>query len=106
MRFHVYTESGGKARWNLRADDDRILASSVGSFGTNRGAERSADDFRDEANTCDYDVWDNDGAWYWDGSAAGGKRIVSGAGAGFVSESRATLAYENVRDHAAEATGP
>lgn len=106
MRFYVYNESTGGARWNLRADDEQIVASSVESFGTSATAERAAEDFKDQADTCDYDVWDNDGSWYWDANASNGRPIVSGANAGFASEYQATLAYKHVRDHAGSAEGP
>ena len=81
MRFYVYNESTGGARWNLRADDEQIVASSVESFGTSATAERAAEDFKDQADTC-------------------------GANAGFASEYQATLAYKHVRDHAGSADGP
>ena len=106
LRFQVYTESTGEARWTLTADDEQVVASSVDSFGTSGTAERSAEDFKDQADTCDYDVWDNDGLWYWDANASNGRPIVNGATTGFASEYQATLAYRHVRDHAGSADGP
>ncbi len=106
MRFDLYTENAGGERWHLRADDGRVVATSVASFGTRAVAGRAAEDFRDQCETCDYDVWDNDGLWYWDANGANGNPVVTGEGAGFVSEDGATRAYEHVRDNAARASGP
>jgi uncharacterized protein YegP (UPF0339 family) len=105
MRFDVYTHGERDERWKLVGDGGSIVATSVDSFATRAAADRAAEEFRGEAGICDYDVWDNDRRWYWDGNAANGRPIVTGASAGFSSEWLATRAYESVRDNAGRASG-
>jgi uncharacterized protein YegP (UPF0339 family) len=106
MRLDVYTHGARDERWKLVADNGSIVATSVDSFATRAAADRAAEEFRGQAETCDYDVWDNDHRWYWDANADNGRPVVNGASAGFTSESGATRAYESVRDNAARASGP
>lgn len=104
MRFEVYSDTGGSYRWRLWSGSNKVAASRE-SFASKYNAERAATGFKSSAKTATYTITGGGSAWYWNAKAANGEKIATG-GEAFVSEATARRSYENVRDNAANATGP
>jgi uncharacterized protein len=102
----VYEDAGGKNCWRLKADNGQIVASSGESFFNKRNAERAAEDFKANATSASYEVYeDAGGKWRWRARAANGQTIASSGGA-FASKQNAQQAADNVKANAATATSP
>jgi uncharacterized protein YegP (UPF0339 family) len=105
-KFGVYEDAGGKNRWRLKADNRQIVASSGESFFNKQNAVRAAEDFKANAASASYEVYEDAGRkWRWRARAANGQTIASSGGA-FASKQDAQQAAENVKTSARSATIP
>jgi uncharacterized protein YegP (UPF0339 family) len=105
-KFGVYEDAGGKNRWRLKTDNGQIVASSGESFFNKQNAERAAEDFKANAASANYEVYEDAGRkWRWRARAANGQMIASSGGA-FASRANARQATDNVKASAGSATIP
>jgi uncharacterized protein len=106
MRFEVYSDSGGHARWRLIAGNGQTIASSGESFSSTSNATEAAGNFKAKAKTWNYEVYaDKGGDHRWRAKSSNGQTVGS-SGESFASQSNAQRAADNVRDNAGAATGP
>mgnify|MGYP002137081339 CR=1 FL=1 len=106
VRFEVYADSGGHARWRLKAGNGQTVASSGESFYNTSSATAAAQNFKAKAKYWYYEVYpDAAGNFRWRAKSSNGQKVAS-SGEAFASKSNAERAAENVRDNAGSATGP
>lgn len=98
MQFWVDVNGHGHYHWWLSAGG-RGLADSGRSFLDRAGAIRAARQFRRSGATATYHVWEMQEHWYWDATAANGRKVATG-GRPYASEHEAKRAADSVRRNA------
>jgi uncharacterized protein YegP (UPF0339 family) len=106
VRFEVYDDAGGGARWRLIASNGQKVATAGESFASTSNAKRAANAFKDNASTSTFEVYEDTGGSYrWRARSSNGQTVAS-SGEAFSSEQSAERAADNVRTGAGKAEGP
>jgi uncharacterized protein YegP (UPF0339 family) len=106
VKFDVYDDAGGGARWRLIASNGQNVASSGEAFASTSNAKRVAEAFKENAAKSNFEVYEDKGGSYpWRAKSSNGQIVASG-GEAFSSKQSAERAAENVRTGAGKAEGP
>jgi uncharacterized protein YegP (UPF0339 family) len=104
MRFEVYEDGGGKARWRLRSSNGKLVASAGEPFANRSNAKRAAAAFKANAIKSEFEVYaDSGGKHRWRATSRNGQTVATG-GEPFDSQSSARRAATNVQKSASAAT--
>ena len=103
MKFEVYGDGGGKARWRLRSSNGKLVASAGGPFANRSNAKRAAAAFKANAVKAEFEVYaDSGGKHRWRARSRNGQTVAIG-GEAFDSQSSARRAATNVQKNAGSA---
>ena len=102
MKYEVYDDKSGQARWRLKAGNGQIVASSGEPFASVSSATNAATNFRDKCATWRYEVYETPQAWSWKAVSPANGQTVGTAGETFPSQSNAKRAADNVQENGGE----
>ena len=103
MRFEIYEDAGGGARWRLVAGNGQTVASSGEAFASRANAKRAAESFGANAGKSTFEVYeDKGGSHRWRAKSSNGQIVASG-GEAFASKQSAQRAADNVQQGVAKA---
>jgi uncharacterized protein YegP (UPF0339 family) len=104
MRFEVYDDAGGGARWRLVAGNGETVATGGEGFSSRSNAKRATAAFAANAASSTFEVYEDKGGGHrWRATSSNGQ-IVAIGGEAFSSKQSAQRAADNVQSKAATAT--
>jgi uncharacterized protein YegP (UPF0339 family) len=101
--FEIYRDNAGEWRWRFVHKNGNILAAASEGYTRRRDAKRSVDGIRNDLDSAEFEVYqDNRGDYRWR-LRAGNQEIVATSGEGYNDEGEANDAVERVSKYAPEA---